>query len=274
MKLDNFKFGQCTRSRNGFTLVELMTVIVIIGVLSTILLSALLNVKKRAQIAKCSSNLRQISMAIQMFLDDENKTPSSLVHLNKTRYLPSPGVLICPSDKTGNWGELISEGPTLLENPDSILTAPPGMLVPDNSYARKETPAPRLVKFSYVHPFHMRPQTWEALMDYGRKDAGVVACQLHGVRRDSYSQPSVYAYSGLLLRGNASGAVVHRQIFWNQDDKTRIRPGSPFLEANLTPSDIDQSLWKFFSDSPVPTPSMAPKKPLLTSSSEGDYPTL
>lgn len=252
------------RLRAGFTLVELMTVIVLIAIMSTLLLSALMNVKKRAHVAKCSSNLRQISMAVRMYLDDESKAPRGLVHLNRSGYLPMPGVLTCPSDKIGNWGELISEGPTLttLIGADA-LPEPPGMEGAASKHDSYYTP-PKPVPFSYLHPFHLRPRTWDALMEYGRKDAGVVACQLHGVRQDSHADPSVYAFSGLVLRGNASGSVVSRQLFWNQDDKARIQPGNAFLEANLTPAAIDQSLWKFFSDSPVPTPSMAPRKTLVT----------
>lgn len=259
--------------RRGFTLVELMTVIAIIAVLSTMFLSAVLNVKKRAQIAKCSSNLRQISMAIQMFLDDEDRVPRDLVQLNRFGYLPAPGALACPADKVGNWGGLVAEGPTYYASMDKPATAgPPGM--PPSDSARVDSPLPRPVDFSYLHPFHMRQRTWDALIEYGKKDAGVVACQLHGIRRDSYSMPSVYAYSGLVLRGNASGSVVTRQIFWNQDDRTRIRPGSAFLEANLTPEDLDMSLWKFFSDSPIPTPSMIPKRTYWTQSAHTKFSAL
>ena len=262
---------QFAERRYGFTLIELMTVIAIIAVLSTMFLSAALNVKKRAQIAKCSSNLRQISMAIQMFLDDENRVPKSLIQLNSLGYLPTRGIFSCPGDKIGNWGGLVAEGLSLLASMnEKASSGPPGMS-PNSEPSRVGNPFPQPIDFSYLHPFHLRQRTWDALIKYGKKDAGVVACQLHGIRQDSYSMPSIYAYSGLVLRGNVSGSVVTRQIFWNQNDRARIRPGSAFLEANLAPKDLDISLWKFFSDSPIPTPSMIPKKTVRSQPSGVNY---
>jgi prepilin-type N-terminal cleavage/methylation domain-containing protein/prepilin-type processing-associated H-X9-DG protein len=54
----------------GFTLVELLVVVAIIAVLIALLLPALSAVKERARRAYCGSNLRQIALAHQMYLDD------------------------------------------------------------------------------------------------------------------------------------------------------------------------------------------------------------
>lgn len=56
--------------RAGFTLIELLVVVAIIAVLIAILLPALSAAKERARRAYCGSNLRQIAMAHQMYLDD------------------------------------------------------------------------------------------------------------------------------------------------------------------------------------------------------------
>lgn len=56
--------------RKGFTLVELLVVIVIIGVLAGLAVPAVNNSLRRARFVESQSNLRQIGVALQLFAQD------------------------------------------------------------------------------------------------------------------------------------------------------------------------------------------------------------
>ncbi|MDT8302009.1 MAG: type II secretion system protein [Sedimentisphaerales bacterium] len=65
-------------SKRGFTLIELLVVIAIIAVLLAILMPAMRKIKEIARETACKSNLKNIGLAVAMYLDDyERKIPNT-----------------------------------------------------------------------------------------------------------------------------------------------------------------------------------------------------
>ncbi|UCC68980.1 MAG: type II secretion system protein, partial [Armatimonadota bacterium] len=61
-----------TRKRRGFTLIELLVVIAIIGILASMVFPVFARARESARKAVCLSNVKNIALAIQMYLADNN----------------------------------------------------------------------------------------------------------------------------------------------------------------------------------------------------------
>lgn len=94
-----------TAHRRGFSLIELMTVVVLVLVLAAVLLSTVNMGVRSAQQSRCLSNLRQLYTAVQLFAqDNDDLLPTAYLSSGgtwqkvlKDRYIADEQLFYCPS---------------------------------------------------------------------------------------------------------------------------------------------------------------------------------
>jgi len=97
------------KTKQAFTLIELLVVIAVIAVLAALLLPALSRAKSSAKRAACTSNVRQINLAVHLYADEHGDAiayyTNSIYFDYKENILPYVGggssnnaVFVCAAD--------------------------------------------------------------------------------------------------------------------------------------------------------------------------------
>jgi prepilin-type N-terminal cleavage/methylation domain-containing protein len=104
-----------TSRKSGFTLVEIMIVVAIIGLLAAIAIPNFVKARTTAQKNACIANLKQIDGAVQQWALENKKTSTDTYLLTDTtvlQYLKGTNLPTCPAGGAYSPGATVANTPT------------------------------------------------------------------------------------------------------------------------------------------------------------------
>jgi prepilin-type N-terminal cleavage/methylation domain-containing protein len=112
--------------QRGFTLVQLLTVLAVIGVLAAIMISVFTRGRASARQAQCDAHLKDLTLALNEFRTENGHFPEHLVDLRTKGYIQDDSALHCPSDpdEQGSYGEYYAIRASRDNNDRPILVCP------------------------------------------------------------------------------------------------------------------------------------------------------
>ncbi|MCC7492467.1 MAG: type II secretion system protein [Fimbriimonadaceae bacterium] len=189
------------RATAGFTLVELLVALAIVGLLTATVLPVFSAARKKANQTACVSNLRQIGAAWMIYVADHDDSPPPALCRVHPRYCADDRVLLCPADAAWPHGWAGQYTRTVVGNP----------IIPDIPISYRDWYRPTRRTLRWLRSLPGRP--------------AIASCGLHGdlvAPTGGLGSPPIF--HGLVLRLALDGSVYAYQF----------RPTGGLYDAPLT----------------------------------------
>ena len=243
IRISNQVSKRSRRFLTGFTLIELLVVIAIIALLLAILIPSLRKAKERVKEIACKSNLRNIGVAMLMYLDEHGRTLPNTGSANQFLWYESDGVTYRKPGSSGTyWGVHYKDylKDTKIFGCPSLQRVPEGRLiysVPDVDKAIQHA------AFGLNH----HPRARERNVETIRPHSEFIFCTDHAEPRPEngtsdgfHNNDTPGAMNLTSYRRGGSRFFSYRQIFrhnirFSDDDRTGGRANILWLDGHVTP---------------------------------------
>jgi prepilin-type N-terminal cleavage/methylation domain-containing protein/prepilin-type processing-associated H-X9-DG protein len=232
------------RKPRGFTLIELLVVISIIAVLLAILIPSLSKAREKVKDTSCKSNLKNIGLAVAMYLDAYERKLPPANSANQLLWYDAAGNVYRPNTATGStyWGIYYYDylKDTTIFGCPSLQRVPEGMIY---SYAGQD-PSKVVKSAGYGLNYHSRARGRNTNTIF-RQDE-FLFCSDHAEPRpdggtsDCFHNNDVKGAMNLTqYREGGSRSQTYRQIFrhsirYAQPYKTGGRANILWLDGHVT----------------------------------------
>ncbi len=232
----------------GFTLIELLVVIAIIAVLLAILMPAMRKIKETAREVACKSNLRNIGLAVQMYLDDYERRIPNTRSANHHLWFENDGVTYrSTSDGDAYWGIFYKDyikGQTKVFGCPSFQSTINGRLIYTYSGSPKASDSSYVIKHAAFGLNHHRRARGRNTNDIYRLSE-FLYCSDHAEPRpdggtsDSFHNNDRPGAMNLTHYRTGSRSYSYRQIFrhnvrYADKDRTGGRTNLLWLDGHVT----------------------------------------
>jgi prepilin-type N-terminal cleavage/methylation domain-containing protein/prepilin-type processing-associated H-X9-DG protein len=236
-------------AERGFTLIELLVVIAIIAILMGILMPALRKVKEVARETACKSNLKNVGMAVQMYLDDFDRKIPDTRSANHHLWFENDGVTYRkPTNGDAYWGIFYKDyigGQTKIFGCPSFQSMVGGRLIYSYSGSNKARDSNYVIRnaaFGLNHHSRARGRNTETIhrpsefiyaLDHAepRPDGGTSDC-LHNNNNPGAMNLTSYRSGG---RAHAYRQIFRHNVRRADPQKTGGRTNVLWLDGHVTP---------------------------------------